>query len=237
MQNKNLPSITLFLSLIIFIIGCQAQEKPIEKTVEEVVDTGILAVESAPSTAQVYVDTEFKGETPFTLYNIPTGQHKVVIKKDGYLDYEKIVTIQVGRTESLDVSLIPVKPTEEKPVEEIQEKPEEAPVKTLSKINYSSFAMYYDFEKPEFTEIRTDKSDLFSRKYDNYIHFTPMSGAKINGINKALSEVDKEDCIFPDAAVVLLYSKQTLCVKTIEGNIAVLSWKESSNELEWKLFG
>lgn len=238
MQYKKLLNITILL-LLIFIIGCsQAKEKPIEKSEEEVVDTGILAVESKPSAAQVYVDNRFKGETPFTLYNIPAGQHKVVIRKDGYLDYEKMVTVQVGRTESVDISLNSAKPVEEqKSVEEVQEKPEGMPVKTLNKINYSSFAMYYDFENQLFTDIRTEKSDVFSRKYDNYINFAPMSGARINGINKALRDVDKEDCIFPDAAIVLLYSDQTLCINTVEGNVVVLGWKESPNELEWKLFG
>ncbi len=233
MEYKKLLNIMILFLLLILIIACQAKEKPTEKTDEEIIDTGILAAESKPSTAQVYVDDEFKGETPFTLYNIPTGQHKVVIKKDGYLDYEKIVTIQVGRTESIDVSLNPAKKTEEqKPVEEIQEKTENKSI-ALSKISYSSFALYYDFEKQEFTEIRTDKSDLFSRKYGNYIDFSTMPGSKMSIINKPVNEIMEKNCIFPYTPTAQLYSKQTLCVQTNEGNIFALGWNKTPDEVEW----
>ena len=237
MQNKSLLSMIIILLLLALAIGCsQTEEKQVEKT-EEIVDTGILTVESAPSAAQIYVDNELKGETPFTVYNIPIGLHKVVVKKEGYLDFNKAVTIQVGKTESIDASLNPAKLIEgQKPVKEVQGKPENASASALNKINYSSFAMYYDFENKLFTEIRTEKSDVFSRKYDNYIHFMPMPGAKINSITKPLREVAKEDCIFPDTAAVLLYSGETLCVQTIKENVAVLGWKESPNEVEWKLF-
>ena len=112
---------------------------------------------------------------------------------------------------------------------------ESIPAPKLNKINLSAFVMYYDFDKIEFTEIRTDGSDLFSRKYDNYVHFTALVPNKINLLNKPVKDAQKEDCIFGDTAVAQLFSGQTLCVKTGNGNILAIGgvWETSPVELEW----
>ena len=62
---------------------------------------------------------------------------------------------------------------------------------------------------------------------------------KIYLLNKPVNEVQKEDCIFSDSAVATVYSGQTLCVNTMEGNVAAIggTWQEMPTELEWKMFG
>lgn len=240
MPNKNIINVLAFLAVFsILASGCQAT-KPVEKPEENAIDTGILIVESVPGSAHVYIDGEFKGETPLKLYNIPVGAYTVVIKKEGYADFEGIATVKVGRAEEIDAVLaeLATKPAEdEKPVEKAEEITINASIPKLNKINLSSFAMYYDFEAMQFSEIRTDKSDLFSRKYDTYVHFTALTPAKVNLLNKPISDVQKEDCIFSDDAVAIIYSGQSLCVKTAEGSVVAIggSWKESPAELEWAL--
>lgn len=159
---------------------------------------------------------------------------------------KKTVSIKVGRTGEIDVALIPIveeaKQKTEEPVKEI-EKPAETTAQDtsaakLNKINLSSFAMYYDFDNMQFTETRTEGSDLFSRKYDNYVHFTTLNPTKINVLNKPISEAAKEDCIFSDTVVAQLFSAQTLCVKTASSIFAVGgTWQAMPTELELKEFG
>ncbi len=241
MKKRNIPSIIVFFIIVsIFIAGCKVEQKETTETIEEVVDTGALVVESSPNLAQVYIGEEYRGDTPITLYNIPVGQYDITVKKEGFVDFKKTINIKVGRTEEMDATLTQaVKPeAEEKKPEEPPEKMTETPTPKLNKINLSSFAMYYDFDKMEFTEIRIEGSDLFSRKYDTYVHFTALIPTKINAINKPINEVEKEDCIFGDNAVTPVFSGQTLCVKTGSGIVLAIGgiWQTSPNELEWILF-
>lgn len=233
------------LFILVMLAGCVQKEKgsETEQQEEQIVDSGILFVDSSPSSAQVYVNGELKGDTPLSLYNLPVGFYNVAVKKDGYRDFEKTIAVKVGRTEEIDAELSPLSPlknvVEEKmPIEDAEPKniPPQSPA--FNKVNLSSFAMYYDFEKNQFTDIRTDKSDLFSRKYYTYVHFAALTPAKMNILNKPVKDVQKEDCIFSDVGVATLFSGQTLCVKTVEGSIVTIggTWQSQPSELEWVLF-
>jgi hypothetical protein len=240
MKNKNILNIIVFLIIVfIFIVGCKVGQKETRETIEEVVDTGALVVESSPILAQVYIGEEYRGDTPLSLYNIPVGQYDITVKKEGFVDFKKTINIKVGRTEEIDATLTQiVKPeAEEKKPEEPTEKMPEIPAK-LNKINLSSFAMYYDFDKMEFTELRTEGSDLFSRKYNTYVHFTALIPTKINVINKPINEIQKEDCIFGDTAVTPVFSGQTLCIKTGSGIILAIGgiWQTMPTEVELVIF-
>ncbi len=240
MKNKTILNIIVFLIIVsIFIVGCKVEQKETIETIEEVVATGALVVESSPSLAQVYIGEEYRGDTPLSLYNIPVGQYDITVKKEGFVDFKKTINIKVGRTEEIDATLTPVvKPeAEEKKPEEPTEKMPETPAK-LNKIKLSSFAMYYDFDKMEFTELRTEGSDLFSRKYDTYVHFTALTPTKINVINKPINEIEREDCIFGDTTVTSVFSVQTLCIKTGSGIILAIGgiWQTMPTEIEYVQF-
>ena len=269
-MKESITNVFIFAAAIsIFIAGCSQQiEAPSEKF-QEVIDTGVLVVGSVPGEAQVYVDGELKGQTPLNLYNFPTGTYSVVVKKDGYTDFEKTVSVNVGLTEQVDAKLTIAnegpKPQEGKvcpavcrtvyPVadncavnncgsgcggdgiatfnseEDCRAK---LPQQQTIKINLSSFAMYYDFENKLFTKIRSEKSDIFSKKYDKYLHFTSITPAKIEILNKPLKDTSRADCTYAKNAVAQLYSGQTLCVITIEGNYFAVSgtWDKLPGELE-----
>ena len=247
-SNNFLNSIAILIIFSIFIVGCRAaKEEPITEIGEEIADTGALSITSSPASAEVYVDGELKGDTPLDLYNLPVGTYDIAIKKEGYNNFEKTIVIKVGKTEEMEIMLNPLAPLKSEvpegkaiPEEKVTEEamPENKSIAKLSKINLSNFAMYYDFEKAQFTETRTDKSDLFSRKYDTYIHFTALTPAKIFVLNKPIKDAQKEDCIFSDTAVAQLFSGQTLCIKTMEGSIVAMggAWQAMPSELEWQVF-
>ena len=244
-MKKRVLNILIFLTILsVFLAGCKAEKEAAETEEEQAADTGALYIESSPALAQVYIGEEYKGDTPVNLYNLPVGSYEITVRKEGYADFKKTMEIKVGRTEEIDAALKPLteaKPKTEEPSKEI-EKPAETqdvPASAKSnKINLSSFAMYYDFDKMEFTETRTEGSDLFSRKYHNYVHFTILVPTKINVINKPINEAAKEDCIFSDTAVAQLFSSQTLCIKTANGVFAAGgTWQAMPTELELKKFG
>lgn len=248
-MKKRILDILIFLAIFsIFVAGCEVEKKEaIETREEQAVDTGALSVESFPGLSQVYIGEEYKGDTPVNLYNMPVGSYEITIRKEGYADFKKTIAIKVGRTEEIDATLKPLTeamPKTEEPTKEIEKPAETAPQDTsilapkLNKINLSSFAMYHDFDGMEFTETRTGGSDLFSRKYENYVHLTALVPTKVNVLNKPISEVAKEDCIFADIGVAQLFSAQTLCVKTGAGRVVAIGgvWQAMPTELELKQF-
>jgi len=249
MTYKNIINKFLFLVFIVaIIIGCSKTEgqKPVSGKTEEVTDTGVLVVDSYPSAAQIYVDGELKGDTPFTLYNFPVGQHEVTIKKEGYEDFKKTATIAVGRTEEIKATLSQIEIAATTPVAQenkpVAEKATENASLLPSKLNIinvsSSFSMFFDFKNATFTETISAAPDIFSANYNTYIYFTAYSPSKMKIVNKQIRNVKKEDCINAADTIANLYSGQTLCVKTTNGLTAAIggSWKASPSELQWVLF-
>ncbi|MFA7002432.1 MAG: PEGA domain-containing protein, partial [Verrucomicrobiia bacterium] len=55
---------------------------------------GLILAESFPNDAEVLVDNVFRGKTPVLMTDLPAGQHRIVIKKDGYESKETVLNIQ-----------------------------------------------------------------------------------------------------------------------------------------------
>src|SRR5512147_313238 len=65
-----------------------------------------LEVQSEPAGAAVYVDGQLKGETPVAVEGIRSGDHRVRVVKDGFLENSRTVSVPAaGR--SLRVALTP----------------------------------------------------------------------------------------------------------------------------------
>jgi len=60
---------------------------------------------STPNGAEVYVDNLFKGYTPATLTDIAAGQHQIILKYTGYVDYTQTVAVNSGQTTPLAISM------------------------------------------------------------------------------------------------------------------------------------
>ena len=234
MKNSVIIIFVFVAAISVFIAGCSRQiEAPGEKF-QEVIDTGVLAVQSVPGEAQVYVNDQPKGQTPLTLYNFPVGAYSVAVKKEGYMDFEREANVKVGLTENINAELAPLRSgaAEAKP-EEAQKEPYQTA--QANKISLSSFAMYYDFEKRLFTEMRTGGSDIFSRKYKDYVDITALRPAAMTIVEKPLKDVTRTDCVGANNYIVQLHSGETSCVVTIEGNYFAVSgsWEKMPAELEF----
>jgi len=66
---------------------------------------GSIEVSSSPSGATFYLDGVSKGTTPITLDDLDAGTYKIMVKKDGYADWMRAVTIKDGTTASYTANL------------------------------------------------------------------------------------------------------------------------------------
>ncbi|RLF80737.1 hypothetical protein DRN44_06785 [Thermococci archaeon] len=69
---------------------------------------GFLSVNSNPPGAEVYINGNYAGTTPLEDYKLSPGEYEVKIKKDGYEEYSKIVTITAGKTTTFSALLTPI---------------------------------------------------------------------------------------------------------------------------------
>jgi hypothetical protein len=67
--------------------------------------TGGFNIVSTPSGAEILVDNLFRGYTPTVLNGISTGQHQVLLKYTGYVDYSTTATVTSGQTTPLAISM------------------------------------------------------------------------------------------------------------------------------------
>ncbi len=68
-------------------------------------EVGSVDVESSPSGAKVYIDSNYVGTTPYTIEDVSLGSHKITISKTGYVDFIKWVTVKVDSTSSVSADL------------------------------------------------------------------------------------------------------------------------------------
>lgn len=62
------------------------------------VQSGTLAITTVPPGAKVFVDNVFKGVTPLTLTDTPSGYHVLLITLPGYNDYTTSATVESSKT-------------------------------------------------------------------------------------------------------------------------------------------
>jgi hypothetical protein len=67
--------------------------------------TGTIDVTSTPTGAEVYVDNLFKGYTPATLTGIAPGEHQVLLRYTGYVDYTQTAMVASGQTTPLSITM------------------------------------------------------------------------------------------------------------------------------------
>ncbi|MCX7846381.1 MAG: PEGA domain-containing protein, partial [Dictyoglomaceae bacterium] len=74
--------------------------------VQEMVTQGRVKINSNPSRAQVYINNDYKGNTPITL-TLSEGSYRVLVKLEGYKDYETTIIVEGNREKEYNFNLSP----------------------------------------------------------------------------------------------------------------------------------
>ena len=82
---------------------------------------GIVNVTSNPSGAEVHMDALYRGVTPISMENVDPGSHSILIRKTGYKDYNKTITVETGVVTTVAATL----------EEEGEEEPEPTPLNPM----------------------------------------------------------------------------------------------------------
>lgn len=74
--------------------------------------TGEITVRSSPSGANIYLDNAYRGITPLTLVNIQEGNHVIILKVNGYQNWQSTVNVKGGTLTDVSGTLtVNVQPT------------------------------------------------------------------------------------------------------------------------------
>jgi len=68
---------------------------------------GQITVRSSPSGANIYLDNAYRGLTPLTLVDIPQGSHAIILKLNGYQDWQSSVNVLAGSSTDVSGTLSP----------------------------------------------------------------------------------------------------------------------------------
>jgi hypothetical protein len=67
-------------------------------------DSSSISVKSDPDGAEILIDGKFVGNAPSTL-QVKFGEHKISVKKTGFLDWERTITVNAGSNITLNADL------------------------------------------------------------------------------------------------------------------------------------
>lgn len=67
--------------------------------------TTSLSIESTPARAAIYLDDEYKGETPLQLRTVLIGEHTIKIKKQGFVDYSQQIFLEEHQHKAIQAKL------------------------------------------------------------------------------------------------------------------------------------
>jgi len=97
-----------FLAILGFVIAyARGYRLDLEKRI--MTSTGILAISSYPKAAKIYINNEFKGVTDQNIV-LPPGNYQVDIKKDGYTNFSKKISLKGELVITLEPILFPINP-------------------------------------------------------------------------------------------------------------------------------
>lgn len=95
----------LFILVTIYII-ISAQGKQFLPT-GEIINTGIIRINSKPQDVSVFINDKKVNKTENRVEGIEPGEVKIKLTREGYLDWEKTVTIEAGLVTDLYAQLFP----------------------------------------------------------------------------------------------------------------------------------
>src|SRR5688572_32086033 len=98
-MEKIFRRLLLFVSAVVFmalapLVVFYAMGYRIGINAKDDLSVGVLLVETTPRRAQITVDDEDAGTTPQSVPNLPPGEVKVSLTKEGYIPWEKRLIIE-----------------------------------------------------------------------------------------------------------------------------------------------
>lgn len=78
---------------------------------KKIVGTGIITITSIPDAASVFIDGHLTTATNATVPSLPPKEYTVRVVKEGFIPWEKKVTVREGLVTDLKVTLFPAIPT------------------------------------------------------------------------------------------------------------------------------
>ena len=100
--KKTNKSILIIISLITIILLSAAFSSSALQ-----LKNGSLSINSTPKGAAVYLDNDFKGNTPLDLKNVATGQYNIKMILAGYEDWNSTVVVLPVLTVRISADLVP----------------------------------------------------------------------------------------------------------------------------------
>jgi hypothetical protein len=73
--------------------------------------TGSITATSSPAGGQVFLDNQFRGVAPVTIYYVPVGNHIINMKLAGYSDWSGSIQVQPGQGSSIQAEFAPGVPS------------------------------------------------------------------------------------------------------------------------------
>ena len=99
------PGYQAYVTTITVTAGGSVQ---VNAVLSPVPNPALIAIDSTPQGADIYVDGNFNGETPYAVGGLSPGTHQVVLVFPGYAPYTANVTVQAGQTASITAVLTQV---------------------------------------------------------------------------------------------------------------------------------
>lgn len=104
-----IAALVIFIAVLVGVIGYARGYRPDFKT-RSISSTGIIAIASYPQAAKVYINGSLKGVTNMNL-TLPPGEYVIELKKEGYTDWRKKITLKGEVVITLDGLLFPKNPS------------------------------------------------------------------------------------------------------------------------------
>ena len=107
-----IPRIIIFVIFCLILISVIAYARGYRFNMQDgsVTSTGIISINSSPQPAKVYINNQLKGATDINL-TMPFGQYTIEVKKEGYTDWKKTISLKGETVMSVNAHLYPKNPS------------------------------------------------------------------------------------------------------------------------------
>lgn len=74
-------------------------------TTTQQITNGSIRIDSDPSSAAIFLNTEYLGRTPMTIYNLTPGMYRILLQKIGYQDWSDRISVAAGMQKDVYATL------------------------------------------------------------------------------------------------------------------------------------